>query len=123
MEIATEHAEGERVAAGEAVKERLLLGGIALQCGDVAGGDQERAVAVEADFADPPAGGLDEATVPAREAAHRAVRELLDQLAFPDAGVEHLRERSGTAVRGVVRQERGDAAVGHTPYRTLPGVS
>src|SRR5439155_1449457 len=37
VEIASQHTEGERVGAGEGVEERLLLGRIALQGGDVAG--------------------------------------------------------------------------------------
>src|SRR2546421_9641328 len=39
VEVASQHAEGERVGAGEGVEERLLLGRIALQRGDVARGD------------------------------------------------------------------------------------
>jgi len=40
MEVAAQHAEGERVGAGEDVEERLLLDRVALERGDVAAGHQ-----------------------------------------------------------------------------------
>src|SRR3989442_1401740 len=111
------------VAAGEPMKERLLLGGIARRGGEVARRHEERAVAVEANLADPPASRLDEAAVAAREAAHGAVRELFDQLPFAHARVEDLGERRRAAVGRVVRQEGDDAALRPGRHRRLPGVS
>src|SRR5207249_9237699 len=84
VEIASQHTERERVRPWERMEERLLLGGIALQRRHVAGRHVQRAVLVEADLADPTASGLDEAAVPAGEAAHRVVGKLLDQLPLAD---------------------------------------
>src|SRR5213076_1136430 len=123
VEIASQHTEGECVGAGEGVEERLLLGRIALQGGDVAGGDVQRPVLVEADLADPPAPGLDEATVPAREAAHRVVGKPLDQLPLADPGVQRLGEGRRPAVPGegsFVGEERDDAALRHGIRRLRP---
>src|SRR5439155_14889081 len=64
MKVASQHAECQRVGAGQGMEERLLLCRIALQRRDIAGGDVERAVLVEADLADPSASRLDEAAVP-----------------------------------------------------------
>src|SRR6266540_788315 len=98
MEIAAEHAECQRVAPGEAVEERLLLGGIALQRGDVPGRGEQRPFLIESDLADAAPAGLHQAAVPARKAADRAPPappgvELFDQLRFPHARIECLRQR------------------------------
>jgi hypothetical protein len=69
MKIATHHTEGEGVAAGQDVEERLLLDGVALHPGDVAVGDPESAGLVEADLADAAEALADEAAVPAGQAA------------------------------------------------------
>ena len=79
MVIAAEHAEGEGVAAGEDVEEGLLFDRVAGERADVAVGDEERAVVVEAHAADAVAAGLDEAAVPAGEALDVAVVVSLDQ--------------------------------------------
>src|SRR5437879_12425397 len=96
------------------MEERLLLSGIALQRRHVAGRHVQRAVLVEADLADPTASGLDEAAVPAGEAAHRMVGKLLDQLPLADPRVQRLGEGGRPAVRGgggFVSEERDDAAL------------
>src|SRR5437016_4805634 len=123
VEIASQHAERERVRPWERMEERLLLGGIALQRRDVAGWHVQRAVLVEADLADPTASGLDEAAVPAGEAAHRMVGKLLDQLPLADARVQRLGEGGRPAVRGgggFVSEERDDAALRHGIRRLPP---
>src|SRR2546421_944726 len=109
VEVAPQHPEGERVRAREGVEERLLLGGIALQGGDVSGGRVQGAVLVEAHLADAAAPRFDETAVPAGEAANRAapVRQPLDQLALAHPGVERLRER-------------GDPSVGRSVHENLP---
>jgi hypothetical protein len=117
MKITAEHPERQRVAAGEAVEERLLLGGIALQRGDVACRREERSFLIESDLADAAAPGLDEAAVAAGKAADRPAVELLDQLGFLDTRIERLRQRLR---RCNVSQERGDGA---RAQRKLPGVS
>src|SRR5437899_2794910 len=68
MEVAPQHPEGERIGAGKGVEERLLLGGVALQRGHIAGRRVEGAVPVEADLADAAASGLDQTEMAAREA-------------------------------------------------------
>jgi hypothetical protein len=73
VEVATQHPERQGVASGEAVEKRLLLGGVALQRGDVPGGHAELTVAVETHLADAAASGPDEAPVPTSHAADRAV--------------------------------------------------
>src|SRR5712691_611243 len=121
MEVAPQHPEGERVGAGEGVEEGLLLGGRRIIKNNIAGGGVQGPVPVEADLADAAAAGLDQTAVAAGEAPHGPCRSLsptpeaLDQLALSDAGVEHLRERGGTAVRGegVMGEEGDDAAVRH----------
>ena len=79
VEIATEHAERQRVGAGQDVEERLLLDRVAGEGADVAVGDEERAVVVEPDAADAVAAGLDEAAVAAGEALDVAVVAVLDR--------------------------------------------
>ena len=44
VQIAAQHAEGERVGAGQGVEERFLLDRVALQRAHVAAGDLEQAV-------------------------------------------------------------------------------
>ncbi len=96
MKVAPQHPECERVGAGERVEERLLLGGVALQRGHIAGGRVERAVPVEADFADAASPRFDQAAVAAGETPHHPAPHpirfghALDQLALADSGVERL---------------------------------
>src|SRR5204862_7834717 len=78
---------------------------------------------VEADFADPTASGLDEAAVPAGEAAHRMVGKLLDELSLADPRVQRLGEGGRPAVRGgggFMSEERDDAALRHGIRRLPP---
>src|SRR6266540_2593272 len=82
------------------MEERLLLGRVALQRRDIAGRDVQRAVLVEAHLADPPASGLDEAAVPAGEAAHRVIGKLFDQLPLADSRVQRLGEGGRPPVGG-----------------------
>jgi hypothetical protein len=95
VEIAAQHAEGERVGAGQDVEIRLLLHRIALQGGDVAAGDPEGALVVEADAADAAPPLTDEAAVAAGDAAYGAVGEGLSQEPFHGACVEVGGERVG----------------------------
>jgi hypothetical protein len=98
MEVAAQHSERERVAARETVEERLFLGGVGLQRRDVAGRSQQRPFLIEAHLADAAAPRLHEAAMPAGEAAHRAVREALDQLGFANPRIQDLGERGRAAV-------------------------
>src|SRR2546430_9884169 len=81
------------------MKERLLLGRIALQRRDVARGDVERPVPVETDLTNPPAPGLHEAAVAAGETAHRVIGKPLDQLPLADPRVQGLSQGGRPAVR------------------------
>ena len=74
MEVAPQHAEGERVRPGQCVEEGLFLGRIALQRGHVPSRHVENAVLIEAYLADAAATGLYETAMSAGEAAHRSVR-------------------------------------------------
>src|SRR5207302_9324716 len=69
VEVAPQHAEGERVRAGEGVEERLLLGGSALQRGQVSYWRVEESDLVEAHLADAAPARFDETAMPAGEAA------------------------------------------------------
>ena len=93
MEVAPQHAEGERVGAGEDVEVGLLLHRIALQAGDVAARNPERAALVEADAADAAAAVTDQAAVATGHAADGAVGEALSEEPFHGAGVEVGGER------------------------------
>ena len=117
MEVAAQHPERQRVAAGEAVEEWLLLGGIALQRGDITRRREERPFLIESDLADAAPAGLHEAAVAAGKAADRARVQFLDQLRFPHTRVECLRQRWR---RCGGMQEGGDVA---RAQRRLPGVS
>ena len=77
--IAAEHAKGERIGAGQDMKERLLLDRIARQRPDISVRHEQRAVVIEAHAANPIAPRLDDAAMPAGEALHRAVLLSLDQ--------------------------------------------
>jgi len=87
----------------QGVKERLLLGGIALQRRDVAGGDVERAIPVEADLADPPAGRFTRQRCPQAKQRTAWIGKLLDQLPLTDPCVQGLSERRRSTVRGRLR--------------------
>src|SRR2546426_8262 len=96
VQVTTEHAEGDRVGAGEGMKEGLLLDRVALQGANVATRDHQRAAAVVANFADAPKPLLDQAAVSARIAANLVVRQLFierPERAFLDPPVERQRER------------------------------
>jgi hypothetical protein len=93
VEVAAQHPERQRVAAGEAVKERFLFRRVALEGGDVARRGEERPFLIEPHFADAAPAGLHEAAVPAGEATHRAPIELFDELRFLDTRIEDLRQR------------------------------
>ena len=82
MKVASEHAEREGAGAGVGVEEGLLLDGVELEGGHVARGDQESAVLVPADLADPLLPGEDQAAVAARVAAEAPLGEPLVELAL-----------------------------------------
>src|SRR5438552_2426328 len=95
MQVATEHAERERVRSRESVKERLLLDRVTLQRSHIASGNHQRAAAVVADLADAPKAIFDQASVRARVAADLIVRQLLvkrSKRALLDSPVELQRE-------------------------------
>src|SRR5687767_15491571 len=96
MEIAAEHPERQRVGAGQDVEEGLFFDGVAGEGADVAVGDEEGAVVVEAYAADAVAAGLDEAAVAAGEALDVAVVLALDQRLGRGSAVlvQHLLERA-----------------------------
>ena len=93
VEVAAQHAEGERGGAGKDVKKGLLLDRIALECGDVAPGDQQPAALVEAHPADAPPAISNQAAVPAGHAAYRSVREGPGQGPFHSTAIEAGGER------------------------------
>jgi hypothetical protein len=88
VEVAAQHAEGQRVRAGQHVEERLLLHRIALDACGVAVGHAEPAALVEADLTDSSPALADQAAVAAGDAAHRPVRERLDEAPLARPGVE-----------------------------------
>src|SRR5262249_34410117 len=75
MQVATHHAEGEGVAAGVDVEERLLLDGVALQTGDVAERHLEPAGLIEAHLADAAQAVADEAAMAARQTTNAVAFE------------------------------------------------
>src|SRR5207253_10910345 len=117
VEVTTQHAECERVASGQAMEEGLFLGGIALQCGDVARRRVERSVFIESHFADPTTAWLDQTAMPAREAANRSRIQSCNELSprFAHTRIQRLHERH---VQNLMIEERRDAA---GSQRTLPG--
>src|SRR5438105_4516799 len=123
VEVAPQHPEGERVRPGEGMEKRLLLGGIALQRGNVSSGRVQGAVLIEAHLADTAPAGFDETAMPAGEAANRSVRQPFDQLALAHPGVEGLGERGGPPVGCSVCEQRDDAAVRHGPAACLPFIN
>src|SRR5437588_8878775 len=80
VQVAAEHAEGERVGAGEDVEEGLLLGRVALEGGDVVCGNQQATALVEAHLADAALAFVNQTAVAARVAAQTAAPEALGQL-------------------------------------------
>ena len=97
VEIAAQHAEGQRVGAGQHVEEGLFLDRVALQAGHVAPGHAQLAVLVEAHLADAAPPGADQAAVPAGQAAHRPSGRL------------------STSEPGTVRPSRASATVDILP--------
>jgi hypothetical protein len=69
MEITTQHAEGQRVAAGVQMVKRFLLDGIALKTGHVAERHAQFAFLMKAHFADAASTLSDEASVTAGKTA------------------------------------------------------
>ena len=78
--VAAEHAERERLGAGERVEEGLLLDRVELEGRHVAEGDAQRARVVEADAADALAARRDQAAMAAGDAADAAFGKRFDQL-------------------------------------------
>src|SRR5262245_58637858 len=77
VKIATEHAEGQGIRAGQDVEEGLFLNRIARDASHVAMRDQQRPIVIEADSTDPIATGLNEAAMPASKALDRPVGLVL----------------------------------------------
>jgi hypothetical protein len=69
MEIASEHAEGQGVAAREGVEEGLLFDGVHLQARDIAAGNVQLAIFVVTDAANARSAFADKAAVTAGEAS------------------------------------------------------
>ena len=80
MQIAAEHAEGQRIRTRQGVKERLLLGRIALQSRNVIDGHAQVSVFIEANFADAALAGLYQAAMPAGVAPQRLILQMLGKL-------------------------------------------
>ena len=119
VEVAAQHAERERVAAGQAMEEGLFFGGIALQGRDVARRRVQRSFLIESHLADPAAARLDETAVTAGKAANRSPVQSFDELRFPHTRIQRLRQWH--VGRGnLMIEKRRDAA---RSQRTLPGVS
>jgi hypothetical protein len=72
---------------------------------DVARGREQRAVAIESHLADAAPPRLQQAAMPARHAAHRAVGQPGHQLRGAHARIELLLERRGPAVGGGALQK------------------
>ena len=80
---------------GRTVEERLFLDRVAGQGADIAEGDLQRAVVVEAHPADAVAAGFDQAAMPAGEAVDGAVGLVLNQRfgGRGDVLMQHVLER------------------------------
>src|SRR3989441_3625126 len=112
MQVASEHAHGERVRTGEDVEERLLLGRVALQGAHVAVRHHQRTPLVVADLADASQPVQHQTLVGARVAPHLVVRQLLverPQGALGDPPIEGLGERSGFLDRHALSIPSGSA--------------
>src|SRR6266849_857923 len=97
VQVASEHAHGERVRAREDMEEGLLLRRVALQGAHVAVRHQQGAALVVAHLADASQPVQDQALVGARVAPHLLVRQLLverPQGPLGDPPIEGLGERS-----------------------------
>ena len=94
MKIATEHAEGERSGTRSHMEERFLFDRIARHAGRVAEGDAQRAVGVDADFADAPAPRRKQAAMSAGDAAQATAFDAV-QLAGNRVTVEQTGCRGG----------------------------
>jgi hypothetical protein len=92
MEIAAQHPEGEGIAAGVNVVERLFLDRIALRAGHVTEGDAKLAGLVETDFADAAAAFGYQAAVPAGDTANAAILGAPER-ADDGMTVQRLRQR------------------------------
>jgi len=77
VEIAAQHAKGQRILAGVQVIERLLLDGVYLETGDVAPGYIQHTAAVEAHLADAAPSIPHQAAMCARRTAHRIFIQFL----------------------------------------------
>jgi hypothetical protein len=88
MEIAPEHAEGERGAARQHMVERLLFHRVRLQPGHIAPWRIQPTCAVEAHMANPAPPRTDKAAVATRHATDRAVLLRLGQLGFRGQYIE-----------------------------------
>src|SRR5581483_1194790 len=78
--------------AGVDVVERLFLGGVALQCCDVAPGHQQLAALVIAYLADAARARLDLAVMAAGIAMHRPIGQFFVQFAFAHHRRDHVRD-------------------------------
>src|SRR5690606_32892850 len=93
VQVAAQHAEAEREAAGGDVEEGLLLDGVALDAADVTPGRVERAAAIEADLAHARGAVGQRAPVAARHAPDPSVVDGLDERGRPDGRLENILER------------------------------
>src|SRR3972149_7278769 len=95
MKVAPQHAEGQGTGAGVQVKKGLLLGGVALEGAHVSPRDTQHTLLIEADFADPPPAGLDQAAMPAGIAAQRPIPQRLLQFPLDGQRIEQVAESAG----------------------------
>ena len=113
MIVAAEHAERERIRAGQDMKEGLLFDGIALESGHVSPRHAEFAAHIRANFANAAFALADEATMAARDAADRVPLGIAE-LAEGGALIEHVRlgiVGDGTFFHGASRPSRALARI------------
>src|SRR5205823_8165950 len=101
VQVATQHPESQSVRTRQRMKERLLLGRIALQSRHVISRHAQVTVLVEADFADAALSFLDQAAMAAGIALERQLRQLLGQLgrAFGGHLIQNFGERSSCSTQ------------------------
>jgi hypothetical protein len=94
VKIATQHPESQGFGAGQKMKEGLLLGGVALEGGDVPPRNIEFPVAVEADLADSSPTLSYQTSMAARVASNRLVQKLLIETSLDRHTVEDISKGS-----------------------------
>ena len=107
VQVAAEHAEGQRVRSGQRVEEGLLLDRVALQRADVTARGTEHAASAKTDPADALAPFRHRTAMAARVAAQPAVGQDLGQLGGGRCGAEGEGLREG----GRARNSHGSSTI------------